>query len=68
MARRSAVCQECIGKSLREDYTTVAECILTFNMGKFVSLCSTGDTECVRNKMPKLLLEAAKIQIFQPNR
>ena len=41
--------------------TTVAECILTFNMGKFLSLCYTGDADYVRNKMPKSLLEAANI-------
>ena len=50
-----------MGKRLGEDCTTVAEGILTFNMDKFLSLCPTGDTEYVRNKMPKSLLEAANI-------
>ena len=35
----------CLGK----DFTTIAECILTFNRGKFFSLCSTGDAEYVQN-------------------
>ena len=52
---------EIMGKRLGEDYTTVAECILTFNMGKFLPICSTGDAEYVRNKVPKSLLEAANI-------
>ena len=50
-----------MGKCLGEDWTTVVGCILTFNMGKFVSLYFPGDAEFFRNKMPKSLLEAANI-------
>ena len=34
-------------ESIGKDCTTVAECVLTFYMGKFLSLCSTGDAEYV---------------------
>ena len=52
---------ESMGKYLGEDCTTVAESFLTFNMGKFLSFCSTCDAEYVRNKMPKSHLESTNI-------
>ena len=58
--RCSVECRE-YGEGQGKDCTTVAECIFTFNISKFLLLCSTGDAEYVRNKMPKSLLEAANI-------